>query len=259
MSDWMKAVVLGLVQGLTEFFPVSSSAHLIAFRKVLDFKVEGLAFDLSVHLATLFATLIYFRREILGILASEDRWGILLRIGLATAPIIAVGFLLKSFRDNPPVWTPVAGWIFSGAYLLLARGLTGSLGYRKAPLLVAIGVGAAQSLAVFPGVSRSGSTITSGVWLGLSREEAARFSFLLSIVAVLLACGDKGRALITSNEPHGNLWAAAGVAMPVAFVSGLFAIHWILRMVRSNIFHRFGWYNLAAAITFGAYLLWHRA
>ncbi len=255
MADAFKAAFLGFIQGVTEFLPISSSAHLIVLRRVLGFEVEGLAFDLSVHFATLLAVLIYFRGEIAGILRSDSRWAVALRICLATLPLAVLGFLMKDVRENLPAWAPVAGWTFSGFYLLLARRGGGDARYGTAPIAKVLGIGAAQALAIFPGVSRSGSTITAGVLLGISREEAAKFSFLLSILAVLLAVAKQILDLSRSTEPHGSLWQAAGVAMPVAFVTAMLAIHLLLRIVRANFFHRFGWYNLCAAAAFGTYLL----
>jgi len=258
MADTWKAAILGLVQGLTEFLPISSSAHLLALRKVMGFEVEGLAFDLSVHLATLLAVLIYFRREIRSIAQDDRRWMILLRLALATLPIVIVGFVFKRARENLPDWAPVAGWLVSGTYLsFLSGGRVRGVAYADAPLRSGLLIGIAQALAVFPGISRSGSTITAALWLGFSRDDAAKFSFLLSIIAVALAVGDKAKDLAGSPGEHAGLWASAGIAVPVAFFTGLFAIHLLLRVVRGNVFHRFGWYNYLAAGAFLLYLLNH--
>jgi len=255
VTESVKAAVLGLVQGLTEFFPISSSAHLKVFRILLEQEVESLPFDVSVHLATLLAVLIYFWRDIARILRGPDLFPVGLRLFLATLPSVAIGFLLKSSRETLSPWFIVAGWTFSASYLLLTRGREGSADYPRFPLGRILCIGLAQSLAIFPGVSRSGSTICAGLWLGLTRESAARFSFLLAIPAILGACVLSGMDLIRSPGSHESLYAAAAIAMPFAFVSGLLAIHLLLRTVRSDHFHRFGWYNLAAAVAFAAYLL----
>lgn len=255
MSEALKAAILGLVQGVSEFLPISSSAHLLALHEVLDFKEEPIAFDLAVHVATLAAVLIYFRREIRLVLGAPNRWGILLRISLATVPIVLVGFLGKDLREQAPAWTPVVGWAISGTYLLLlGRAQGGTHAYADAPWKVALGIGVAQALAIFPGMSRSGTTITAGIWCGLSRDESARFSFLLSIVAVVLASALKAKDFVTQGSTPPGLWTAVAVGMPVAFVTGLFAIHLLLRVVRGAVFHRFGWYNLLMAVVYGAYL-----
>ena len=256
MGETLKAVILGILQGLTEFFPISSSAHLKVFRTLLDLKgVAGLPFDVSVHFATLLAVLIYFRRDIARILAGPDLVPIALRLFVATLPAVAVGFLLSPYREDLSLWFLVGGWTFSASYLLLIRGREGSADHPRLGMGRVLAIGVAQSLAIFPGVSRSGSTIAAGLWLGLTREAAARFSFLLAIPAILGACVLSVKDLIRSETSQGDLFAAAAVAMPFAFVSGLVAIHFLLRTVRSNWFHTFGWYNLAAAIALATYLL----
>jgi undecaprenyl-diphosphatase len=255
MSDALKAAVLGLIQGLTEFFPVSSTAHLMALRRILAFEVEGLAFDVAVHLATLLAVLIYFRREILTVAMGPQRTRVFLLLVLGTLPAVAAGVLLKDHRDHFSPWVVVGGWLFSGAYLLLSRGRDGQGRYASMPIATGMAIGTAQALAIFPGVSRSGSTITAGVWLGLAREEAARFSFLLAIPAILGAGALKTLDLIESPARYADVAAAAAVAMPIAFTAGIFSIHYLLKIVRRDVFHRFGWYNLAAAAGFAAYLV----
>ena len=255
MSDAWKAIVLGCVQGVTEFLPVSSSAHLLALRHILGFEVEGIAFDLAVHLATLLAVIIYFRRQIGALALGRGGWRVTGRLLLGTAPVVAAGLLFASLREDPSPWAPVIGWVFSGCYLGLSRGRGGSASQTTLSLPRVALVGLAQALSLFPGVSRSGSSITAGLWLGLAREEAARFSFLLAIPATLLAIGYQALKLLRSPGPHTGLWAAAGVAMPVAFVVGMLCIHLLLRLVRTDSFHRFGWYNLTAAAGLALYLL----
>jgi undecaprenyl-diphosphatase len=255
MSEELKAIVLGLVQGLTEFFPISSSAHLSAMREILGFSMKGLAFDVSLHLATLLAVLVYFRGEILRAALAGNRWQVLLRIVLATLPAVIAGFLLGQWRENLPPGYAVGGWLFSATYLLLTRGRGGAIPYGEAPVSSAVTIGLAQSLAIFPGVSRSGSTIASGLWLGLSREDAAKFSFLLAIPAIGGAGLLEGLKVLKSGDPQPGLLGLAAIAMPVSFVAGMFTIHFLLRVVKSDFFHRFGWYNLCAAVAFGAYIL----
>lgn len=251
----IKAAFLGLVQGITEFFPVSSSAHLLALRHVLGFKVEGLAFDVALHFATLLAVIIYFRREIAMVLKSAQRWPVFVRLVVAMLPSVAAGLLFAKARENLHPAYAVAGWTFSGAYLLSLRHRRGTKAYADAPMGTALGIGFAQALAIFPGVSRSGATITAGVWLGLEREQAARFSFLLSIPAIFGAGVFEARHFLSGTQVEGDFLAATVCAMPVAFLVGLGAIHLLLRIVRADVFHRFGWYNLLAALAFGVYLL----
>ena len=257
MSEELKALVLGAVQGLTEFFPISSSAHLLALQKALSFSVKGLAFDVSLHLATLLAVLVYFRHEILHVFRGASRWQILLRIGIATVPSVVVLLLFGKYREELPSGFAVGGWLFSGIYLLWTEGKGGAKSYAEAPVSSALAIGMAQSLSILPGVSRSGSTIAAGLWLNLSREDAAKFSFLLAIPAIAGAGVVEGWHLYNSGESQDKLWTLAGIGMPVSFLVGMVTIHLLLRVVKSNFFHRFGWYNLCAALVFTVYLVMH--
>ncbi len=254
IEDALKAALLGLVQGLTEFLPISSSAHLKVLRELLSFSVEGLAFDIAVHLATLVAVLLYFRADWIGVLRErEGRLRMLALLAVACIPLFAIGFFLRDAREGLSLWVPVVCWTISGSYLLLLRGKGGDRPYRQLSFGAALLIGLAQACAFFPGMSRSGCTIAAGLVLGLERESAARFSFLLSIPAILGASASQVLDITRGAELEGLAWAA-GVAMPVAFAVGLGAIHLLVKLVRSDLFYRFGWYNLAAAIAFGAYL-----
>jgi undecaprenyl-diphosphatase len=256
ISEEARAAILGCIQGITEFFPISSSAHLIVFRDALGFEGHGLPFDISVHLATLLAVLIYFRREILEVLTGPEAAPVLLRVAIATLPSVALGLALKEHRETLSRWFEVGGWTVSGTYLLFTRGVDGDLRYARLPIPRALLVGMAQAMAIFPGISRSGSSISAGLWLGLERTQAARFSFLLAIPAILGAAILSGLDLLeSSGGERERLWRSASIAMPAAFVTGMIAIHFLLRIVRGDRFHLFGIYNLMAAAVFAAYLL----
>jgi undecaprenyl-diphosphatase len=250
----LTAAFLGLVQGLTEFLPVSSSAHLLAFERILDFK-SGLAFDVALHLATLAAVLIYFAREIAAIARGPNPWRIAFLLVLGTVPIGLVGYFFREFREGISPWFAVGGWCFSAAYLVASRGRSGRLTYPETSPGRVLGIGAAQALALFPGVSRSGASITAGVWLGLAREEAAKLSFLLAIPAMLGAGALEVRKLLSGSPGSDALLRPVLIGAPIAFAVGMVAIHWLLRIVKTDRFHRFGWYNLAAAAAFAAYLI----
>jgi undecaprenyl-diphosphatase len=146
--------------------------------------------------------------------------------------------------------------LISATYLLLSRGREGTLRYPQIPLWRAFLIGASQGIAAaIPGFSRSGASIASGLWLGLERREAFRFSFLLAIPVMLGAGLVEGRKLFGHGavEIPGGFGALA-LAMAAAFAVGLVAIHLLSRAVASNHFHRFGWYNLTAAVAFAIYL-----
>src|SRR5206468_11674242 len=133
LPDWLTAALLGAVQGATEFLPVSSSGHLRAFEEVNRYKV-ALAFDALLHLPTLLAVLIYFRREIRDVFASPERGPVLLRVVLGTAPAGAIALAFHRFREAIPPWFLVLGWSLSGTYLLLSAHREGKLAYPCFPL-----------------------------------------------------------------------------------------------------------------------------
>lgn len=253
-SIWYKDAILGLVQGLTEFLPISSSGHLIASREILGVGAD-LAYDVALHVATLLAVVIYFRNDLMALLRHRRRVHVALLVVLATVPGVLLGVALASWRQEIDPWWVVGGWLFSATYLLLSKGRSGSVSYRELSLARGLLVGTAQALAIFPGVSRSGSSITAGLWLGLTRDDACRFSFLIAIPIMIGAGLKKGLELDVSKIAAMGGWPPALLGMTVAFVVGLAAIHILLRLVTRNRLHTFGWYNLAAALLFAAYLL----
>lgn len=212
--DWIQAVWLALVQGVTEFLPVSSSAHLILMPKLFDWPDQGLAFDVAVHVGTLAAVLLYFRRSLRPLVADtlasmvqrrmqgEARlgWAVL----VATLPLVLGGFLLSDAAETWLRAPEVIAWATIGFGLLLwvaARAGRGGSDEHGIGLGAALLIGCAQVLAIIPGTSRSGITMTAGLFLGLEATAAARFSFLLSIPAIGLAGAWKGLQLATAPQP----------------------------------------------------------
>jgi undecaprenyl-diphosphatase len=256
MTEFIKAVILGIVQGATEFLPISSSGHLIALKKVFGFEAP-LAFDVCLHLATLGAVLIFFGREIVRLLRSVDRWGVGWRILLGTIPAGMIGIAVQADREDTGGWVVVGGWLVSALYLQLTANRDGEGTFSRISLGGSFLIGASQGIAAaVPGFSRSGISISSGLWLGLRRGEAFAFSFLLSIPVMLGAGLIEGRKLFKAGDvaiPGG--WPALAGAMVAAFVVGLGAISILKKAVAGNGFHRFGYYNLLAAILFAIYLL----
>lgn len=193
MIEWWQGLILALVQGLTEFLPISSSAHLLLPSLLLGWPDQGLAFDVAVHFGTLLAVVTYFRRDLwdltlgtLGAISAREMNGTsreVLYLALGTAPAVVVGFLLNDHMDalrTVPVLattTIVFGLLLGYADRRVAAQPRADVGGLGNALLI----GCAQAIAPIPGTSRSGITITAGLLLGLSREAAARFSFLLSI------------------------------------------------------------------------------
>jgi undecaprenyl-diphosphatase len=240
--EWIQVVVLAVLQGLTEFLPISSSAHLILLPVIVDWRDQGLAFDVSVHVGTLFAVLAYFRADLrrmgadwLRSLAARQRVGdsdMVWFLLVATLPVGAVGLALGLFGGE----ALRSAAVIAGATIVFALALwwsdrfgrgtraVGDIGWRDAAL-----IGAAQALALIPGTSRAGITMTAGLALGLTRQAAARFSFLLSIPVIALAGGHEALAAWSSQAPVA--WGAMLAGMLIAFACAYTTIHFFLKLV----------------------------
>lgn len=241
--DFLQAAVLALIQGLTEFLPVSSSAHLILASVFTNWQDQGLAFDVAVHMGTLLAVVWYFRTDLRAM--SRDFWGSLIGKGhssgsrlvwavlLGTIPVGLAGLALRDvvathLRD--PLLLAF-GLIFFGILLGLADWQ--NKGNRSEHTLTwkdVLVIGCAQALALIPGTSRSGATITAGLFMGLGREAAARFSFLLSIPVIFLAGLLEARHLL--GNPELVQWNILGIATLLAAVSAYLCIHYFLQLIR---------------------------
>lgn len=257
MSDpsvWWKTAVLGVLQGATEFLPISSSGHLIAFKEILSFQQAPLAFDVALHVATIAAVLIYFRADLVRIWRHARRASIVTSVILAAVPGALLGACIADWRETVGPWWVVGGWTFSACYLVLSKGRGGATPYTEVSPRQSLVIGSAQALAIFPGVSRSGSSIVSGLWLGLDRDAACRFSFLTSIPLVAGAGLKKALDLTSAEIELSGGWPPILLGMLCAFVVGMLAIHALLGVVRGDNIHRFGWYNLSAAILFAIFL-----
>ena len=262
--SWSAAILLGIVQGLCEFLPVSSSAHLVLARAFFGWNVDegsfGLAFDVSLHVGTLIALLLFFWRDILQILAalpdvlSADRGpgkiGRLIVIG--TIPVVVAGALaakwLEAHLRTPPV---IAVTLILGALWLLAAERFGSR-ERQEDSLTAAGAlvtGVAEATALVPGMSRSGSSISMAMLLGLTRESAARFSFLLGIPAILGAAVKEAPHIVKLgvSAQDGQLFV---VGTAVSAAVGYLTIRFFLRYLAGHSLNVFAYYRIAlAAIT----------
>ncbi len=258
--SWSEAIILGLVQGLTEFLPISSSGHLVLARSILGTDiVYGLGFDAMLHFATALAVMFYFRQDIyiltqtalrkLGRLpVNNDDERLLYAIGIATLPGAFAGLLLESHISSL-FYAPVVVAIFLVAaacffmvaeYKQLSQPRVAKVGYRNALL-----IGLWQILALLPGVSRSGITIGAGMLLGLSRHAAARFSFLIAI-PITLGVGIKLTIDMISLGASIE-WVPVMVSAAVAFVSALVVIHYFLQFLKRYTLWPFIWYILILA------------
>lgn len=255
VSEWLKVIILGIVQGLTEFLPISSTGHLIVVSALLNFEGSlGGTFEIFIQLGTVFSVLIFFRREIWQQVraAPSDRgvrrfW---LAIVVAAVPAALVGVLfsdeIKAVLFSPAV-VGVALIVGGLIFLLVERRPAPAAGTPEATAITlrqAAVVGLAQMFALIPGTSRSGATIVGGLLAGLSRRAAAQFSFYLAIPmlgAATLYDLWKSRDLIGSDDLAMLLLGAA-----VAGVVGWLAVGWLLRYVSSHTFIAFGYYRIAA-------------
>jgi undecaprenyl-diphosphatase len=261
----MQAAVLALVQGLTEFLPISSSAHLILVPWFLDWPDQGLAFDVVVHLGTLTAVCGYFRQDILNIVsamlqslsrtagANESADSAAAKLGwlivLATIPVGLVGLLAKDWVSTAarnPALIGVTSIVF-GLLLWWADRLAN----RERPAAVsikdAVVIGMAQALALIPGVSRSGITMTAGMALGLTRSGAARFSFLLSIPVIALSGGMETLELIQTGT-GGLALAPLLVGFTVAAASAYLCIKYLMIYLQRQTMGIFVIYRVALGV-----------
>lgn len=266
--DWLSAALLGVVQGLTEFLPVSSSGHLILARAFFGWDPGrfGLAFDVACHVGTLLAVVAYFRRDIAALVVSApgslagrngewERFGRLIVAG--TIPIVIIGVLfadaIETTLRSPAV---VAVTLTLGGIGLILAERAGakartadSLGYGEA-----FAIGLAQAAALAPGISRSGATLTIAMCLGLKRESAARFTFLMSLPAVLAAALKEGlevAKLGTDGLPAGPF--AVGVI--VSAVVGYVTVKYFIRYLAAHSLSGFAVYRFALAAVTVAWLV----
>jgi undecaprenyl-diphosphatase len=254
------ALLLGLIQGLTEFLPISSSGHLVLVQQFLPVGGDALAFDLLLHLGTLVPVLVVFRADLLEMLRApflgagpiRDRPGVrwIFYVAVASVPTALMGLALEDYFESVFSDLGDLSWQFAVTALALhatARVRPGTLDIMGMRWWHAALIGSAQGIAILPAVSRSGATIVAAMLLGLNRDLAGRFSFVISIPAIL------GAALLKLREvtvPPGMLPAwSAGTA--VALVSGWVSLVFLVRVIRAGDFSKFAGYCWVAAALCG--------
>jgi len=241
----LQIIVLAVVQGLTEFLPISSSGHLVLVPYLVNWTDQGLAFDVAVHAGSLVAVCVFFREDLLGLLRGAlqvlggnthlPQANMALAIGLGTIPAALAGLLFASWiesnlRDPSIIVVTLSGY---GILMALADRFGKServiVGVRVRDAVI---IGCAQALSLVPGTSRSGVTITAARVLGFGRQDAARFSFLLSAPVILLATLYQGFGLITSDiaVPWGQFGLGAAVSAIVAYLSIEFFMRFVSRI-----------------------------
>ncbi len=264
--------LLGLIQGLTEFLPISSSGHLVLGKDLLGGKLDkSITFEVVVHFGTLCSILIYYRKKIGDILRSL--WDLVLNpnefsnkasndsniklsgfILLSMIPAMIVGFTMKDMIENVFL-NP-----FPVSIMLLVTGtILFSTRFRdQFPNDItsssAFGIGLAQAFAILPGISRSGSTISLGLYLGIKREEVANFSFLMVIPVIAGAMMLEVKTMMEMGIPMAAFWDLV-VGFLTSFISGYFALKYLIIILQSKGIHPFAWYCWALGLT-GLFFYW---
>ena len=252
--DTLQAVLLALLQGIVEFLPISSSGHLILVPALLGWSYQGLAFDIAVHLGTLVAVVTYFRRDLRAIVTAMQRGGgAESRLGwsviVASAPVALAGLLLSDTIENHLRWAGVVAVATGGFGVLLwladryKRERFTEFELRPGSVIV---IGLCQVLALIPGTSRSGITMTAGLALGLTRTAASRFSFLLAIPVLAMACAWQLWQFSVQAEPVP--WITLGIATAVSTVTAFSVIAVFLRVIERIGFWAFALYRVVLAV-----------
>ncbi|MGL1891157.1 MAG: undecaprenyl-diphosphate phosphatase [Spirochaetaceae bacterium] len=256
--NYLQALILSVIQGIAEFLPISSSGHLFILRHFMELQDVPVLFDILLHLATLVVIFVVFRKRIWSLIKVltelnklktdndvKQRFNVILLILLTTFITAVIGLFFNNMDiQNPKV--AYALFIFTGAFLIAGKYLNGKTPFQEAGLKSSILIGISQGIGVLPGVSRSGITITTGIFSGLSREAASEYSFIIAIPAILgaviLDIGDSGELLSV-------------VALPVLIFSfvttmvvGYFSLKLLLKLLNSGKFHFFSFYLIPIGI-----------
>jgi undecaprenyl-diphosphatase len=247
---WLHALLLGIVQGLTEFFPVSSSAHLNVVKRFLGISGETLLFDLFCHLGTLVVLLYYFRHDIKTLLIQPQQQ--LVPLLVALLPLIPFYFLLKPLQ---PFFSAYVGYCMLGTAAFLA--LAERFKFQSKTLCTvkdSLWIGTLQAIALIPGISRSAATITGGLWRGLGAKEAVRFSFLVSLPAI------GGGTLLELYQARAHLFSltsdlpACVLGFTTSAIIGALIIQTAIPILQKGTLKPFAWYCLIVATVLILYL-----
>lgn len=247
--SYIEAVIFGIVQGITEFIPISSTAHLVITELLLGYHFPGLAFEIFLHVASVFAVMIFFRKELLKVIKgffsylatrnSKHRVQFLFGIYILAATTITgvLGVMLTGFVHDSMKTPPfiAAALTATGIFLIIIERIHkyGRRTEKNMNLLDSIFVGLGQTLAVLPGISRSGATLVTALGVGLSRETAVRYSFLLAIPVIL------GSSVLAFNEISNSFWADIGtgpliVSFTSSFLFSIISIAWLINFLKTS-------------------------
>ncbi len=250
MSDFLQWVVLALVQGLTEFLPISSSAHLILASKFAGWQDQGLVMDIAAHFGSLLAVMLYYRQDILTVLSGKN-WPLFNQLLIASIPIALAGLLLASYIEQElrSVWVIAISSVLFGVLLWWSQK---GAAHKQLDLKKSLMIGLAQCLALIPGASRSGITMTAAMALGLSKTHAAKFSFLLAIPAILMTTAYGGLKLMQNPQAYDlmGVFTIAGLGFLAAWI----CIHFFMKYIERINFVWFMHYRILLAVLI--YLTW---
>ena len=244
----LEVIILGVIQGITEFLPVSSSGHLVIAQKLLGISSPGNTLEILFHFGTLLSVIFVFFNEIKSIFVSLNERGtqiILVYLLIATIPAFFVGLVFKDYLlsifDN--VKLVGVALLFTGFMLVLSSRFKHS--HKKHSFFSSLAIGLVQALAIIPGISRSGATISMSIYLGIAPKEAAKFSFLLSI-PIILGASLLGILELEDDGMIGSL--TIFMAIFTSFIVGILALKLLLKMLEFGKFHFFGIYCLGVGI-----------
>jgi len=247
-----RAGVLGIIQGLTEFLPISSTAHLVLIRRFLDWSTaDSLAFDVSLHAGTLLSLIVCLRYDIFDMVGRGRRLLYLILIG--TIPAGVIGFLFEDFVEKSlrEPYIIVFSLTLIGVVMLIAERFQKTRLIEELTMRDALIVGFSQAIALVPGVSRSGITISTALLLGLRREDSARFAFLLSVPVILGAVVLEGRKIIGTGVEINEFL----VGFIASFLSGVVAIKFLLRYLKKHPLNIFAYYRFGLAALIAVWLI----
>ena len=254
--DIINAIILGIIQGLTEFLPVSSSGHLEIFKVLLDEESnpkDNILLTVVLHCGTAFSTIVVFRKDILKIFydllsfkKNESFW-FSIKIIISMIPAAIIGFFFKSEIDglfNGNLTIVGSMLIVTGVLLLLAD--KAKISEKKINVTSAFLIGISQAIAVIPGISRSGATISIAVLLGIDKENAAKFSFLMVVPLIL---GAQAQSLISEEVIPGSSIYPLIVGFFFAFITGIIACKWMIKLVKNSQLKYFSYYCFCIGLT----------
>lgn len=245
--SWWEGVLLGVVQGLTEFLPVSSTGHLLVAKRALGITTPGVVIEVVLHVATLLAVVIVYRKVLWRLAAGAvvgDRtaWRYIALLAIGTVPAALAGLFLQEWFERAFQSLLLVGlnFLVTGTVLWSTRGRVRHAARPSPGTKGAFGIGVAQALAILPGISRSGTTVAAAIWLGVDPVRAAEFSFLLAVPAIA------GAAVLQIPNLSGGLVSAGALPVAAGFlaalVSGVAAIRLLIFLLRNKVFHRFAPY-----------------